>query len=118
MDTLSPTLDRRTTKTRSVIFGALRSVGQRRTAEKLGIADNTLSDFMEKYGDRIAQLLTALELKPVPVGAKCISADRVREIEDEFQRLHYWASKGMAAQKAVVIVDDPGEVTGIHWDNA
>lgn len=70
----SPLLDRRTTKTRSVIFGALRSRGHARVADALGISESTFSEWLQKNGDRLALLLTAIGHKPVPIDVECHSA--------------------------------------------
>lgn len=67
----SSLLDRRTTKTRAVIFDGLRSVGHARVAESLGISESTFSEWLQKYGDRIALMLTAIEHKPVPLDVEC-----------------------------------------------
>lgn len=67
----SPLLDRRTTKTRSVIFGALRSKGHAEVAKALGISESTFSEWLGKHADRVAQLLTAIEHKPVPIDVEC-----------------------------------------------
>lgn len=67
----SPLLDRRTTKTRSVIFGALRSKGHGRVAEVLGLSESAFSEWLQKHADRIAQMLTAIEHKPVPFDVEC-----------------------------------------------
>jgi hypothetical protein len=114
-DTVSPGLDRRTTKSRAVIFAAIRSVGQRTIAEQLGIAEPTLSEFLAKYGDRPAQILTACNLKPVPLDAKCVTQQRAQQIEEEMSRLHYWAQKGMAAPPKIELVPEEGD-TGLHFE--
>lgn len=67
----SPLLDRRTTKTRSVIFGALRSRGYGNVATALGISESTFSEWLQKHGDRVALMLTAIEHKPVPLDVEC-----------------------------------------------
>lgn len=71
MAELSPLLDRRTTKTRSVIFGALRSRGHADVAKALGISESTFSEWLAKYGDRVAQPLPAINNKPVPIDVEC-----------------------------------------------
>lgn len=114
MDTVSPMLDRRTTKSRAVIFGAIRSVGQKPIAERLGMSESSLSEFLAKYGDRIAQLLTAVDLKPVPVSAKCVTMDRALEIEEEMERLRYFAKRGL--NKPVINLPDTEGDTGLHFE--
>lgn len=73
-ETVSPLLDRRTTKSRAVIFGALRSKGHAHVAQALGISESTFSEWLQKYGDRVAQMLTAIDHKPVPLDVECHSA--------------------------------------------
>jgi hypothetical protein len=72
MAELSPTLDRRTTKTRSVLFGALRDVGNANVAKALGIAPSTFSEWWKENADRVALLLTTLDHKPVPTKWRCV----------------------------------------------
>jgi len=64
-------LDRRTTNSRSVIFAAIRSRGHGHVAKTLGISESTFSEWLTKYGDRVAQLLTAIDHKPVPIDVEC-----------------------------------------------
>lgn len=71
----SSPLDRRTTKARSVLFGALRDKGHGTVAAALGIGDSTFSEWLQKNEARICSLLTALDLKPVPTNVECHSAD-------------------------------------------
>lgn len=73
MAELSPMLDRRTTKTRSVIFGALRSKGHAKVAEALGISESTFCEWLQKHADRMCQMLSAIEHKPVPLDVECHS---------------------------------------------
>jgi hypothetical protein len=76
----SPGLDRRTTKTRAVIFGAVRSVGYARIGEALGVSESTACEYLQKHGDRIALLLTALGHKPVPVDVECHSPKYLHDL--------------------------------------
>ena len=89
MSESSPTLDRRTTKSRSVIFAAVRSRGQGPIAEALGISESTFSDWFGKYGDRVAQLLSAAGLKPVPLDSKCYAPEFI-------EHLRFFAERGVA----------------------
>lgn len=67
----APLLDRRTTKSRSVVFGALRSKGHGKVAEALGISESTFCEWLQKHGDRFFLMLTALDHKPVPLDVEC-----------------------------------------------
>lgn len=84
----SPLLDRRTTKTRSVIFGALRSRGHGNVAERLGISESTFSEWLKTHGDRMSLLLTACDLKPVPMENVCYGPEHMASLE-------YFARRGM-----------------------
>lgn len=88
MAELSPTLDRRTTKTRSVLFGALRSKGHGKVADALGVSESTFSEWLNKNSDRICQLLTAIEHKPVPLTNICYPPEHLAHME-------YFAQIGM-----------------------
>lgn len=99
MAELSTTLDRRTTKTRSVIFGALRSKGQRNVADAVGVSESTFSEWLQKNSDRVCQVLTALELKPVPVGNVCHPPEHLAHME-------YFASIGMRYANKEPLQDD------------
>lgn len=115
MDTVSPMLDRRTTKTRAAIFGGVRSVGYANVAKALGISESTFSEWFNKYGDRVAMLLTAINAKPVAVDARCVTAERAAEIESEVERLRYWARIGMATERKLVF-DNIESDTGIQME--
>lgn len=84
----SPMLSRRTTKTRSVIFGGLRSKGHGNVAKALGISESTFSEWLEKYGDRIALMLTSIDHKPVPIENECHSPEYMAS-------LLFFARRGM-----------------------
>jgi len=58
--------DRTATEIRSVIFKAVRSVGQRELSERMGLSESTLSDWLAKNPDRLCQMLAVLKLKVVP----------------------------------------------------
>ncbi len=73
-------LDRRTTKSRSVIFGALRSKGHANVAKSLGISESTFSEWLKNNGDRVALLLTAIGYKPVPVDVECHRASYIADL--------------------------------------
>lgn len=77
MDALSPELNDRARKTRAVLFRGVRSVGQNVIAAQLGISDGTFSDWLAKYGDRVALLLTAAGLKAVPADAVCLDPGKL-----------------------------------------
>ena len=117
MDSVSPMMDARTRKTLAVVLQALASVGQRATAEAVGVSETTISR-MKSEGDlqRFAQILTALGLKPVPVGAKVVSPARAEEIEREFVNLRFWAEKGIAAHRQSLLSSDSEADTGIHFE--
>ena len=72
-----------------MVFAAVRSRGQGPIAEALGISESTFSDWFTKYGDRVAQLLTAAGLKPVPLDARCYAPEYI-------EHLRYFAQHGMA----------------------
>lgn len=80
MDPSSQPFDRRTTKTRSVLFGALRTTGHGKVAATLGISDSTFSEWWQKNSDRICQLLTAIDHKPVPTTVECHSAEYLKTL--------------------------------------
>lgn len=119
MDTLQPIPDARSRKSLQVLLNALASKGQRTVAAELGISETAISR-MKSEGDlqRFAQLLTALGYKPVPVGAKCITPERVAEIEAEIANLRYWARRGIEAQGRTAIARDEESDTGLHWGGA
>ena len=85
----SPMLDRRTTKSRAVIFGAIRSIGHGEVAKACGVSESTFSEWLQKYGDRIALILTAIGHKPVPLGVECHTPEYVKT-------LRHYASIGIA----------------------
>lgn len=116
MDTLQPVLDRRTTKTRAVLIGAIRDKTGAVVAKSLGIAESTFNEWWTKHGDRVALLLTALDQKPVHVSSKCVSEKRANEIDEYVERLRYWAEIGIRAkQNATLKFNDDEHDTAIHW---
>lgn len=74
----SPTLDRRTTNSRSVLFGAIRTKGANTIAKAIGIAPSTFSEWWQEHHERICLFLTAADLKPVPIVWKCVEPDEYR----------------------------------------
>ncbi len=99
MDTSSQLLDRRTTKTRSVLFGALRNTGHGKVAATLGISDSTFSEWLGKNMDRVCLLLTALDHKPVPIAVECHSAEYL-------QTLRKYAASGIQVDPDAVPTDE------------
>lgn len=87
----SPTLDRTTTKIRATIFGGLRSIGQVNVARAIGVSEATLSEWLPKHGDRMAQVLAACGLKVVPAEHQCFAPEYV-------DRLRYFAEIGIRQQ--------------------
>lgn len=117
MDSVSPLMDARTRKTAAVILRALASTGQRTVAEAMGISETTVSR-MKSDGDlqRMAQLLTALGFKPVPIASKCLTPERAAEIDDYIERLRYWAEIGIRTKtKAEIAMPNDEGDTGLHW---
>lgn len=68
----------------------------------LGVSVSTVSRLQSNELDRFALLLTALGLKPVPVGHKCYSPE-------EIAALQLFARKGMAAHL------EEGD-SALHWE--
>lgn len=100
----SPLLDRRTTKTRSVVFGALREVGHGEVAKALGISPSTFSEWLQTHGDRICLMFTAIKHKPVPEHVECHS----KKYLDDLRR---YAAIGIAVDPDA----PPAEV--LSWDD-
>jgi len=117
MDTVSPMQDARTRKTFTILLRALASVGQRATADALGVSETTISR-MKSDGDleRFSRLLTVLGFKPVPVASKVVTPERAAEIEAEFANLRLWAEKGIRARPASILGSDLEADTGVHWE--
>ena len=71
-----------------MIFGALRSKGHAEVAKALGVSESTFSEWLQKHGDRVAQLLTAIDHKAVPIIVKCYEPDYL-------ERIMYFAEIGI-----------------------
>lgn len=109
MSEASPTLDRRTTNTRSVIFAAVRDKGLEAIAERMGIAKTTLHDWLKAQEERMCLFMTAVDLKPVPSAARC-------KLPEEMDRLYHYAEKGIAAERAAEAKAAIEGDTGLHWE--
>lgn len=111
MDSIIREPDARSRKSETVLLQAVARVGLKPIADAIGVDTSTVS---RTDWRRVALQLTALGLKPVPVNAKCVTPERAQEIEEEIERLRYFAKRGLA--KPVINLPDPESDTGLHFE--
>ena len=77
MPEVSPALRERARKTETVLRNQLAEIGQARVAERLGVSESTISRWKADQIESLAQQLTALGLKVVPLDANLLTTDEV-----------------------------------------
>ena len=72
--------EERARKNLTAILKAMATVGQARVAERLGVNESTVSRMKDSELERIAALLSALDLKCVPVSMQLIEPERIEAL--------------------------------------
>lgn len=100
MASLSPAIADRSRKNLTAVLRGLATVGQARAAELLGIHESTVSRMKDTEIERIAALLSALELKCVPAAMQLIEPERINALR-------------VLARIGVEHADTPSELGGL-----
>lgn len=90
----------RARKNMTAILRALAAVGQREVAARLGVNESTVSRMKDTELERIAALLSALDLKCVPASMQLIEPERINALR-------------VLARIGVEHADTPSELGGL-----